>query len=67
MKVRMVWNNNSSIFNKWRTQPFKGRYIDFERVPNISETITLFDNTYTVKRVDTKIDAWKFYYTLYIE
>ncbi len=63
MKVRILWSSNS-IKSK---PPFNGKYIDFERVPNKFETLTFSHSTYEIKRIDTEIIGWKFFYTIYID
>ena len=63
MKVRILWN----LKNKNFKPPFNGEYIDFERIPNKCETFTCSHATYEVKRVDTEMIGWKFFYTIYVD
>ena len=63
MKVRILWNSKNIKIKP----PFNGEYIDFERVPNRFETFTCAYVTYEVKRVNTEIIGWKFFYTIYVD
>lgn len=65
MKVRILWSPLS--LPKGKKQPFNGEYIDFERVPNKLETLTFSNITYEIKRVDTEIRGFKFFYTIYVD
>ena len=65
MKVRILWSPLS--LPKGKTPPFNGEYIDFERVPNRLETLTFSNITYEIKRVDTEIRGWQFFYTIYVD
>lgn len=65
MKVKILWSPLS--LSKGKKPLFNGEYIDFERVPNRLETLTFSNTTYEIKRVDTEIRGWQFFYTIYVD
>lgn len=65
MKARFQWYKNLNNIHK--QNPFRGEYLEFERIPNVGENIFFSNTKYTVKNIMTEIRGWKFYYTIYIE